>query len=806
MKSSDFYDNILNHNLELDNTLYLIIGSDSGLILPYLKQLKIGRGTRFAIIEHDDVYPLVASEYRGLLNVEDSDKKNAKTVISLHRHSTWQKEIFDGSDEAWLLGGQIRVIESNASSADYSRLYMPILSDVRKKTSERILDISVTLSRRDFTEMQFRNAADNTVSLVKSTEFGTNRTAIVLGGGPSLDLHLDWVIANRDRLFVTAVSRIAGKLIKHDLKPDVVVSVDPYDISYEVSKKGIVWTDVPLIYNFHVSAKLLQQWQGPAFSLGKRLPWEDEKKMSNRVMSAGPTVSHTAVFVLSQLGFSQILMSGVDLCYSVSATTHSSGSPEQMIQQMPTMCDAKVETYNGRTAGTSAGLAQSVKALNDLGKLINRYKPVLFNVSEEAARCESIPYISINDVELPEEKPDLSTHMDIEVKTVSIEQLDELERELKLATHEFAQVRQLCSKAKSWVAKMHAPDVGLNAQKYSNKLTKIRKQLENDYNGYLTAITYDSAVAFSKTTTPTDFNDMEKSELIAWGRHYYNLIQQGSRSIVEQIENLRGRIQLRRDEHDHNINVRELAVRWREDETPGRILLWKRLNWHRVAPEDRAWVQRSVGKFRSTLNEPSRTAKAALRGNNMSIDNVMKSLVFLSESKRKEELQAIESRLDNNTWPYSALKPFIGGLIMQLDENIPEAVHHFQASIDICSTHLENDANSLATMQRLIEDCLVRMTHCYNISKDYDSALISLGMLCEMLPSYVVSYAKMLNLCGQKRFAIELLESYIELYPSNKKAVFLLQSLKPESVSTSNDIDPVYVEKITGAMQAIMGN
>ncbi|MFK7993568.1 MAG: 6-hydroxymethylpterin diphosphokinase MptE-like protein [Granulosicoccus sp.] len=805
MKSNEFFNTLLDYDLQLDNTLYLIIGSDSGLILPYIKQLSVGRGSKFAVIEHDDVYPLIAKEYRGLLethNNPDSDEK----IVTLHAHSSWQHEIFDGTDKPWLLGGQVRLVESNASSADYSRLYMPILCAVKKAASERVLDISVTLSRRVFTEMQFRNATDSTVALDNSLDFGAGRSALILGGGPSLDLHLDWVISNRDRLFIFAVSRIAGKLMKHDIKPDILVSVDPYDISYEVSKKGILWTDVPLVYNFHVSSKLLQQWQGPAYLLGKRLPWHSVKQQAGKVMSAGPTVSHTAVFVASQLGFSQILMTGVDLCYSVSASTHADDSPEQMIQQMPSLCDAKVETYNGRIAGTSAGLKQSVDALNDLGVLINRNKPVLFNLSDEAARCESISHISIADVQLPSEKPDFSTHMDTEIRAVSPEELEELERDLKLARHSFTQVRMLCTKAKSAVSKMHAPDVGLHAKKYSIKLSRIRKELESDYEEYLAAITYDKAVEFSKTQLPTDFKDMKKSELIDWGRNYYDLIEKGTRSMIEEIEKLQKRIQLRRDEHDPSINVRELAKRWREDETPGRILLWKRLNWHRVAPEDRAWVQRSVGKFRSTLNEPSRSTREYLLGENMSIENVMKSLVFLSDSKRQDELQAIASRLDANTWPYSALKPFTEGLLMDLENNTQGALNRFQTSIDTCSEHLENNTDSLSTMQRLIEECLVRMTQCYMSRQDHESALVSLGMLCEMLPLYVVSYAKMLNLCGQRQFAIELLESYVELYPSNKKAHFILNSLQPDVKPQASEVDPVYVDKISDAMHAIMGN
>ncbi|MFK8082838.1 MAG: 6-hydroxymethylpterin diphosphokinase MptE-like protein [Granulosicoccus sp.] len=806
MKSTEFFSKVCSFELELENSLYLIIGSDSGLLLPYLKKVSIGRGSRYAIIEHDDVYPLIASEYRGLLTSDDDKTSDEKPTLTLHKHSTWQQEIFDGSDEPWLLGGSIRVIESNASTVDYSRLYMPILRDVKKASSERVLEISVSMSRRDFTVMQFRNATDNIMSLNTSSDFGANRTAVVLGGGPSLDMHIDWVIAHREKLFILAVSRVAGKLMKHDLIPDVVVTVDPYDISYEVSKKGILWTDVPLIYNFHTNFRLLQQWQGPAISLGKRLPWDDDSTLEGKVRSAGPTVSHTAVFVASQLGFSQIFMTGVDLCYSVSATTHNNDSPEKMIQQMPSMCDAKVETYSGRFAGTSAGLKQSVDSLNVLGQVVNQDKPVLFNLSEEAARCETIAHRDINDIKLGNKKPDFSTHMDTTLRTVSTKELDVLERELKFATHEFGKVSKLCVSAKSWVEKMHAPDVGMNAHKYSLKLKKIRKQLENDHTSYLAAITQDGALELSKTATPTDFHDMETSELIAWGKLYYDIIHKGSKAMISQIAMLQARIQLRRDEHDESINVRDLAARWREDQTPGRLLIWKRINWHRVAAKDRAWVQRSIGKFRSTLNEPSTTAKKQLLGDNHSIEKVMKSLVFLTENKHREELQAIESRLDENVWPYSALKPFILGVLMQMENNNQAALAQFQTSIDICSGHLEIDADSMVKMRRLVEECLVRMVQTFIGEKDRDSALICLGMLCEMFPSYIVSYAKMLNLCGRQEFAIELLETYVELEPSNKKARFVLEGIKPSSATEIDGTDPVYVKKISGVMQAIMGS
>ena len=806
--STEFFDTVLDINLTAENTMYIIVGSDSGLILPYLAKQSVGRGSKVVVIEHDDVYSLVANEYRGLLNCSNSNDQSNAVNLSLYAHSTWHSEVFDGSDEPWLLGGQIKLMESNASAADYSRLYTAIYRSVKISIDERINDISITLNRAVFTEMQFRNAVDSITPLKTSVEFGKGKTAVVLGAGPSLDLHLEWVKANQDKLFILAVSRLAETLIDHDLRPDLVVSVDPMDISYEVSKKGVLFTDVPLAYNYHVSAKLLQQWQGPVYYLGKRLPWHGAERTDGYVAAAGPSVGHTAIFVASQLGFSTILMSGIDFCFSANATSHANDSPEQMIQRMPSLCDAQVETYGNRLAGTSLSLSKSLQALDELGKLINRNEPILFNLSKEAGRCSSIEWIDIDKVQLSD-KPDLANHMDTTIHVATGNDLNELERELKHARHLFSKVRTLCGKARECVVRMHAPDAANDAQKISHKLSRIRQQLEKEFPTFLEAIIYENGIAFSKTNSPTDFTDMSAKELTQWGCHYYNLLDEGAKSMIKRIDSTQPRIQLRRDELNVESDVRELMKRWRADGTPGRLLKWKRLNWSSVAPKDRAWVQRSIGKFRATLNEYDKLVESSLSKWNTSIITVMKSLVFLSQNQKLDELTSIESKLDDETWPYCALKPLVRGFIHEIQDDYPAALQHFQHSIDICSNRLSEETEepgALTSMQRLLEECLTRMTHCYIQLEDHQSALTTLGMLCEILPSYIVSYAKMLNVCGQTEFAIELLESYIELYPGNKKARFLLTKLKPESTTEPTKmISPEYVERISSAVEAIMG-
>ena len=540
--------------------------------------------------------------------------------------------------------------------------------------------------------------------------------------------------------------------------------------------------------------------------MGKSLPWHSEEQTIGCVPASGPTVSHAAIIVASHLGFSQILLTGVDMCFSASASTHADDSPEKMIQKLPTMCNAQVKTYTGRTAGTNFHLKNGVLALEHIGAQLLQQNSRVCNLNEEAAYCSSIPFLDTANVVLPQTKPTLSEYINLEVRSITRKELDNLEREFNLAKHIFSKIRTMCSKAKALVEQIHSEKAGTNTAKISSKLAKLHKQIESEYPAYINAVTYHYSREFNKTNVPTDFSDMSAEELVSWGQHYYNLVERSANSLIKEIDAQTPRLQLRRDEQDVTVDVRQLAKRWREDGTPGRIIRWKRLHGANAKPEDRAWIQRSIGKFRATLNAPTAEISKRYRSKNEDIGNVLKSLVFLMDNQSLSELESIELRLESEEWPYSALKPYTAGLIHVLQKDVVSALIKFQNAVDTCSARMDTYPESIDSMKRLIEECLVRMNSCYINTGDYQSAMTTMADLCEMLPSYTVSYATMLNLTGRRDRAIELLQSYIELYPSSKKAQVLLNKLSPEFSSNSMlQKNTLYEEKINHAMQAIMG-
>lgn len=784
--SIEYYRHHLNIDLDQQDTMYVIVGSDSGMLIRYLMQNLRASGCRVVLIEPEDIYQAVIQECKDLFDADGNIIGVSNSVpIRFHSQDDWQSKFFDGTDIPWFFGGKIKLLESQACQTDYTQRYLPLFKDIRASIARRHFDVSNLFNTKTFTEKQLFNAADNVLPLLSQPDFGKGYTAIILGGGPSLDKHFDWIIENRDKLFIIAVSRLCAKLQSVSLKPDLVVSIDPYIYSYDVSKHGVLWKDVPLVNGYHVAPQLMQQWQGPRFYLGYRLPWKTRNPSlsPDNVGSGGPTVSHTAAVVASQMGFTTILMTGVDLCYD-SVNTHSVDSPEAAFQTLPSLYDAQVETYSGKMAGTQYRLLRSVATLDMIGKAVNEFSEVLFNLSENAVRIDSIPHIDPNDVILPEQKPDFSRNI---ARFNSVDRLKDLEllsAEVSNARGKLHTIKRTCQEAQRVIDKMYAPGEVARKAMHSAKLDKLEKRLEKRTPVLLKTIKHYAGNELTTLRKPSGFDEMDTRALEQWIRNYYLILEAGTQDYLRMISVLEKRIQLRRDEINRSLSIDELLEQWDEDITPGRIL-------HMVDSEISAWDesdQQSAAKARelfiqSVHDTDTRMAKK-LKSHNVNIDNCMRSLSFLFNIKNTTDLHSLCNNLKGSSWPGNVLLSFAEGLIDEIEMNFAQAVAHYQTVIDTCSDRLSNTDEGLTSMQRIIEESLVRMTQAYVSLGEYESACTTLGTLCEMLPQYVMPYAKMLHLCNNTDSAIELLHMYIENYPMNWQAAQLLADILTQSGRT----------------------
>ncbi|WP_425314060.1 6-hydroxymethylpterin diphosphokinase MptE-like protein [Shewanella dokdonensis] len=62
---------------------------------------------------------------------------------------------------------------------------------------------------------------------------------------------------------------MAGKLIAAGINPDFVITVDPKDVSFDVSRQVIQYSDKLLLVNaYHATNTIIGQWQGPKLYMG----------------------------------------------------------------------------------------------------------------------------------------------------------------------------------------------------------------------------------------------------------------------------------------------------------------------------------------------------------------------------------------------------------------------------------------------------------------------------------------------------------------------------------------------------------
>ncbi|NND91442.1 MAG: DUF115 domain-containing protein [Granulosicoccus sp.] len=765
-RSSTIYDRELEFDREAENTLTLVVGSDSGLLYKYLLSSALPESSRIVLIEPDDVFEVVSAECQQWLDSQafTADSPSVRLLSS----TQWQTEVFDGGDNAWFLAGTVKLAQSHCAITDYVNLYYPLYRDIREAIANRHHQVHSQYSVKTFTHAQMLNCVDNHRPIYVDPDFGRDQVAVVLGGGPSLDQHLPWIMENRSRLFMIAVSRICTKLQELELYPDLVVAIDPYSVLYNVSKAGTQWKDVPLIHSHHVSPLLSQQWLGPRRHMGFRFPWDQFcPDLEPIIPSSGPTVGHAATVLASQLGFTTILLSGIDLCMNAQGNSHATGTPEAELLKLPGNFDAQVATYSGRQAGTSFDFYRSIEVMERIGQSVNQYADVLFNLSIHAAAVPSIPHIDCDAVLLGTGKPVFDTRNASDIDSTELAELRSRiahdKKRLKLITG-------LCRKAGRLIDRLYG-DAGRDpGPAYKRRLDTLEGRLEKTAPPLLKAIRLYMGHEFAQLRKPSGFSGMTESDMEQWARDYYSITRRGARFFIELLTEAERTITLREAELAPEPDIHWLLDQWRQNETPGRVVKFQESLLRTATPDEAAMVKNAVDAYRSSLTETASQHTERVLSAYGTIHKTMQSLRYLKNKLCIDDLQTYSGKLSGLEWPYDTISTYIQGILAELSDNPDDALACYQRVIDDCGDRLNSGKASVDSIGSLVEETLTNLTRLYLDRQDGESAINTLGTLCEISPQYIPSYANLLTMLGQHDAALELLTVYLDNYTHDWRA------------------------------------
>jgi hypothetical protein len=762
--------------LKREDTLHVIVGTDSGLLPRWLVERGLPTGSRFLFIELPVLADTIAGRLDGLLPDQ----------VAIARPDQLQEyaETFQFQDYAYI--EQLEFVESfgamDANLAEYRDVAYAIEQEVVnfKRT------IQLQLGNHVFLRRQIENLADNLVPTQPLRDCFKGRDAVLLGGGPSLDDMLAWINDHRDQLLLIAVSRIARQLLAKGITVDVVVSVDPHPVSYDVSKEMLRLNRDTLFLNaFHVTPLILGQWHGDAVYAGPKYPWKSKLDTDN-MENVGPTVTNTALNFALFAGCARVILAGVDLCYDRAGITHASGSIEQQAGPLLDNTGVQLETNGGWLADTNPPFAQAARTLEIQARTAAQRDCAIINPAPGAAKIPGIDHVPLADIDTTADERSareaIQRSLPQQDAAFRRKTLAETARELARVNGRLRSMRKLAEEALEFNVKLFGRHGGKADFKFKKRMDKVERRLDRDYKDLMPLVKNFGAKSFLRLSRPNNEREWSDDEIEQWGRRYYEIYAETVTTLLELIEAAQDRIKSRLDELSDSPDFDSLFHRWEQDSNFGRALLWEERHAMAHAELEPAISQRLDDfkqRFEDSLQDQD-TPLARRCREERSLKPVRGKLLQLFQHGNTEELQRHADILGQDASDEAVeLHALAIGYLRELQEDGAGALDAYNRILELAADSLE-DIGKRAHNPRL-EDALRRMSFITLHEGDGDSALQVLDVLSALSPVYEPQYAELLRLTGRVDDAIGVYTDYLQRAPNDLGTMLKLGKLFQDS-------------------------
>jgi hypothetical protein len=166
------------------------------------------------------------------------------------------------------------------------------------------------------------------------------RPVFIVANGPSFDSSVDFLQKNADKVIIVSCGTVLKALLANNIKPDIHVEMErtaallPYiDVIEEQQRSSdIKLKDIQIVALNTVYTELLNRFKSPLLLTklsdggGKLIQQFDKLDTYAAPDYSNPTVSNTAVTLITTLGFKEIYLIGLDFGYKSNKHHHSKDS------------------------------------------------------------------------------------------------------------------------------------------------------------------------------------------------------------------------------------------------------------------------------------------------------------------------------------------------------------------------------------------------------------------------------------------------------------------------------------------------
>ncbi|MGS0682076.1 6-hydroxymethylpterin diphosphokinase MptE-like protein [Shewanella sp. 125m-7] len=738
--------------------LHIIIGSDSGLLINYIISQGIPSGSKYIFVELDTVLSIINTDIGTNLNKQ----------IKILAFDEFTAQLSSDEYELYLIKNQYLTHNSIASTSGIIEQYSTLIFGVQKQLTAYKFKISSVFSNKVFLIQQLKNIPDNhyPASLLRNKFQG--KTCIVIGGGPSLDDHIDWIAQHYEQLFIITVSRVAAKLSKAGIPAHIIVSIDYQDLNFEVNIDTMALAQESLLINsYHLNHRILSQWQGRALYTGPKLPWC--KDDSSNIASVGPTVTNSAVHIAIELGFSTILLTGADFCYSSTGVTHAKGSVEAEAGINNSRIEEWVETYAGNLAETPVQLVSAAQTLQ--AEALQHPQVNIINLSINAAKLEGINYQSVEGLILKPAGVSPKQVLEMLPNTAAdkIEHLKDVEAKLLSSVDAFKGIKKLSQQAIE--LNLQAKRVNIQSNKYRNitrKIEAIEAKIEAKFGDISYVIKSYGYGEFSKFLTTKASQHWTVEDMQNMTQLYYEAYKSLAEELNNYVQDAIYITKTRQLELAEHVDMEELSGQWKRHNQPGRVHIFQHLREQLgfgCDSENKHFID-AVTEYHTQL-----TAKThpyfAMKKTNTSLHNTLAKINDLYKSKNQTGLvqliNSIESMIEDN----------------DLAQRLYYLAQCYSCMLD------GNNKAALSTLQQIddsnqTEIILKQMVALASELQQIEITVASLAKLVTFSHEYLPLYAHALTIQGDNIQAINTYLDYLEINPNDIKVrlnlgVFLLK-------------------------------
>lgn len=744
-----------------EDTLNIIIGTDSGLLPRYIQQQGVPSGSRYIFIEPDHV--LEQLKQHQLL-------EELPPEIVCTTPSQWEEQanIFKINEYSYING----IRSFNAICAQQAILdeYAELSWQLSEALHILHFRHNTSIGCETFIVRQLENITENILPVTLLINAFQGKTVIILAGGPSLTTVFPWLIENRHKLVVFSVSRISRQLIAANIEPDFVFSVDPQEANIDVSKEMFLFSDQTIFINgYHVQSALLNQWQGRSLYLGTRLPWQSALNIDN-VHGTGPTVTNSALSMAHYLGFSKILLAGFDLCFTKEGITHAKGSDEALTGPKYDAAPLQVETYNGEFRPTGQDYYSAFLTLAKQAEMITADRREIINLAPTAAKVEHINHLLPNEVKLAElNADDIATPKD-RIPLLSNDTLNKhysaVLDELKKAEFQIQAIEKLAQKALDINQRMYNTHGMIENYKEKRELDNIEKQLKRKHRNHSTLVKKFGIRQFIKITSPHDNDDWDADKAQKLGDVYYQAYLSGATSLSKLIKAAIVRTQSRQEELTDSPDFTHLLNQWKQDKSYGRAALWLKKHTNIAVSEDTALALAVMQKNFSELLVNQDTLFKAKVARHSTLPLLKSKIKLLFKHKKIDDLKNLKIGFTHDT-KHDNKEPYL----LLVDAYLAELGNNYKTALSYY-----NDIINLEDSP-LLEEALLRIASISLEQQDQSNVFLAMDCLAQLSPLYLPYKAELARIMGDYLLAIDSYNAFIQVFPEDTLSKLKLTAL-----------------------------